>query len=490
MLLMREKKEGASSMARYILTFKTPGGNYVYDREVNSLLSVSEVEFAAFQRIENGSDTDDDWKLLERYTEQGYLRETQLQEIVHPATKLMPFHLENRMQQISMQVTQDCNLRCSYCTYGGSYDNQRTHSKKTMSLETMKRSVDFIMERSHGIPGIYIGFYGGEPFLEIDNIKACVAYVKETYAGRAVQYTITTNGTFLNDEVIQFLQENDFALVISFDGPRDLHDMNRIYANGKGSFDDIMKNVEHIKQNYPNYFDKVSFMTVVAPNTDYSCVNDFFNANDVLSDNNITQATVNIYNAKEVIRYEDQYHSTYNYQKMKLLLAEIGLYDKKKCSKLFYPTIANIDKLYVGLSKMEVAEKSHPGGPCLPGVMRPFIDVDGGIFPCERVCEAETMQIGSLETGFDKDKVEAILNVGRLSETECKTCWCFIHCSLCVAACDDGSSRLSGEERLKYCNISKTVAMEDLASVCLLAEHGYNFEKQARERVGAVVDNE
>ena len=45
--LLRER--GASSMARYILTFTTPGGNYVYDREVNALLSVDAEEFAAFR---------------------------------------------------------------------------------------------------------------------------------------------------------------------------------------------------------------------------------------------------------------------------------------------------------------------------------------------------------------------------------------------------------------------------------------------------------
>ena len=466
-----------------IKTFATPGGKYVYDRETNALLSVSDAEYAACQRVEAGTAVEDDWQLLGRYKEQGYLNESRLREIVHPATEYMPFQLENGVSQLTLQICTKCNLRCSYCAYGGGYANQRTHGDKTMPLETIKKCVDFVMLRSRNVDKIALGFYGGESLLEVDNIKACISYVNETYHGRDVLYTITTNGTCLNDDIIQFLEKNSVSLLISIDGPRELHNKHRVYASGEGSFDDIMKNVSYIKDHYPSYYKKISFITVVAPGTDFSCVNDFLSADDVLSDSSGMQySLVNSYGAKEDILYDDLYTLTFNFQVMKHLLAELGMYSKDKTSKLFEANLTVLSRFYKGLSKGLLPEKAHPSGPCLPGAMRPFVDVDGRIFPCERVSEgSEAMQIGHIDTGFDIDKVEAMLNVGWLTKPECLACWNFTHCSLCVAACD-GDGQLSKEERLKHCYGSMVETLNTMVSVCMMLENGYDFDSKDKWR--------
>lgn len=74
--------------------------------------------------------------------------------IIHPSTEgvfllcnildLLIYSLENRMNQLVLQVTQKCNLRCSYCVYSGDYKN-RNHSQKEMSWETAKEAVDYCM---------------------------------------------------------------------------------------------------------------------------------------------------------------------------------------------------------------------------------------------------------------------------------------------------------------------------------------------------------
>jgi len=469
------------NMAVIIKTFITPGGCSIFDRDVNSILNVKEEEFPAFQRVEAGTASDDDWRLLERYTSQGYLQETRLQEILHPATPLMKYHLDGSMAQLDLQMTCQCNLNCHYCVYSGNYKNQRTHSDKTMSLATIYKSIDFLMAHSRNVVEPVLGFYGGEPLLEYEKIKAGVDYVRTEYKGRSVRFTITTNGTLFNDEMLRFLEDNEFSVSVSLDGPKDLHDINRIYAsNGGGSFDDIMANVRYIRENYPELFEKLLFLTTVAPGVDYSCVNEFYNADDILSDSSITSNSVNSYNATEEIIYDDLYRTTYTFQQMKVLLAALGLYDKKKISRLFVSGLSDVERFQKTLSKRTVVEKSHPGGPCLPGVMRPFVTTDGNIYACERVNESPSMVIGNIETGFDMEKVEAVLNVGWLTKEECMACWAFSHCALCMAACDGGAT-LSREERLKHCDSSKSALMEKIETVCMLLENGYDFNRLNKE---------
>jgi uncharacterized protein len=465
-------------MAVVIKTFTTPRQGLCFHRETNALLLVSRDEYPAFQRIESNTATDDDWSQLKRYVEQGYLKESNIKEIVHPASPYLRHQMENHMQQITLQCTQACNLMCSYCVYGGSYENQRTHSDKTMPLETMKKAIDFGFARARRTEQFAIGFYGGEPLLAIDNIKVCVAYIHEKYPGRKVLLTLTTNGTLFTDDIIQFLHENDFAVSISLDGPKDLHDMNRVYADGSGgSFDDIFNRLAYIKEQYPEFYRKLSFMTTVAPGVDFSCVNEFYNVSDVLEDNATRHNLVNQYGIKEDSQYGDLYSVTGSYQHMKALLAAVGLYDKEKLSKLYTSSLTDVQTAYKALSKRNIGEKVHPGGPCLPGVMRTFVSTDGTLYPCERVNECKSTKIGHVDTGFDMDRSQAILNVGKLTESECRNCWCFTSCGLCVAACD-GGDELSRDERLKHCTRTQYTALETLRTICLLLENGYNFEKK------------
>jgi len=376
--------------------------------------------------------------------------------------------------QITLQVCQVCNLRCKYCAYAGNYEHQRIHSNKNMSLDVMKKSVDFVMNRSHDVEEITIGFYGGEPLLEIENIKLCIAYIREAYSSRAVRYTVTTNGTLFNDDILNFLRLNKFSVNISFDGPQELHDLNRVFSDGSGSYEKIMSNVRYIKEKYPDVFENVSFLTVVAPGVDLACINEFFNASDVLSNNMVNQNLVNAFSSKKDIVYDDLYVITRNYQYMKVLLSALGWY-KNKTSILFKRSITDVEVFYKSLSQIKMGEKSHPSGPCLPGAMRPIVTVDGDIYPCERVNEnASVMKIGNVDTGFDLDRVKAILNVGKITEEECKVCWNFFHCNLCAAACDGGES-LSRDMRLKNCDLSKRNAIETFRTICLLEENGYKF---------------
>lgn len=87
----------------------------------------------------------------------------------------------------------------------------------------------------------------------------------------------------------------------------------------------------------------------------------------------------------------------------------------------------------------------------MPGVLRAMVDVNGNIFPCERCSEtSQVMKIGTLDDGFDVEKAKYILNVGNVTEEECKNCWAVLHCTICAARAEDGVC-ICPDKKLKLC---------------------------------------
>lgn len=169
-----------------------------------------------------------------------------VEKIEHPGTEIIEHYIKTRIQQLTLQVTQQCNLRCDYCAYSGIYDRNRIHSKLRMSFETAKKAIDFFLERSVERLDIFVSFYGGEPLLEFELIKQCVEYINNQAEGKRINYIMITNGTLLSDKVVDYLVENNFALSVSLDGSKE-HDVNRKFVNGEGSFDTIINNIKRIQ---------------------------------------------------------------------------------------------------------------------------------------------------------------------------------------------------------------------------------------------------
>jgi len=469
---------GVSSLNVVIKPFTTPMGKYIYDRETNSILALNDDEYEAFERIHQKQVNADDKKILKSFQERGFCKESELEKIEHPEDKYLEFHLDNKIEKITLQITQNCNLRCSYCTFSKIYKN-RGHTNKKMSYETMKKSIDFLIKHSTNSKTVDVGFYGGEPLLEFDSIKNLLIYIKKQYPYKKITYSLTTNGTVFDDEIIQFLSDNQFNLTVSIDGPKELHDKNRVFANGEGSFDQMMDHLYYIKKKNPEFFKKISFNTVIAPGSDYKCVNDFFNASDIIEDALFFSTTLSDFNSKEPIKYEESYFINYKIQRTKMLLAALGFIDKEKISKLLLQEIALINRFNKDLGASNgLAKVAHPGGPCIPAAKRLMVDVDGNLYPCERVSEtSKSMRMGTLDLGFDIDKARAILNIGQLTSEECKACWNFLHCTMCAAAADD-TEKFSKAEKLTYCRGALDDTLSMLETICLLKENSFDFEKE------------
>ena len=314
-------------------------------------------------------------------------------------------------------------------------------------------------------------------------IKECVEYIKNS-CNKEVQFGITTNATLLNNKIMDFLCRNNFDILISLDGSKEEHDINRKFEDGTGSFDIIMKNILSIKESYPEFYSKkLRFNTVINAKSDFQCTEDFFLSNEIFDDDQImfNQITSTNLQDNSLIDFEDKFWIKRNYEYLKLLLALLHKIDIKSVSPLVKRNKYEIEKFYKTIHKQTILpEKFHHGGPCLPGIRRLFVTVDGCFFPCERVSEKTNfMCIGSLENGFNAEHINAILNSGKLTECECKECWDLCDCNICIGQINTANAdNISKADKMLACQRSRYITLDKLIEICVLRELGYQFPQE------------
>ena len=171
-------------------TFRTYRKNYVYDRHMNAVIAVDEDEFNELRKVEKAELAAEKSAVIAKYQKEGLFKPNVVEKIWHPQTDIVEHHTEKKLQQLTLQVTQQCNLRCEYCIYSGIYDGNRTHANKRMNFEVARKAIDFFLEHSIETSDVVIGFYGGEPLLEFELIRRCVEYANERCEGEtdSIQY--------------------------------------------------------------------------------------------------------------------------------------------------------------------------------------------------------------------------------------------------------------------------------------------------------------
>lgn len=459
---------GGNDMNPIFKTFTTLKGYYVFDRGRNTILSISKQEYELLnQRDEN---------TIRHFREHGFLEDHQIQSVKHPNSDQLEYYLANHLEKITIQLTQNCNLRCAYCPYTGGYEN-RSYSDKTISFETIKKGIDYLLSHSQYTEQVTVGFYGGEPLLEMDLLKKSVAYTKSVSAGRKIYFTLTTNGTLLRDENVEYFIENDIHVIISIDGAKEFHNANRVFENGTGSFDIIMKNLSRIKQKYPEFFSLLTVNSVISTNNDLACSNEFFNAEDVLEQISVDMNTVSEFNAKNAVEYDEKFKVVNDFEICKAYLNMLGKLSDRAVSKLYQMQSGKVNITYKTLRPFRLEGKEmHPGGQCIPGVSRLLMDVDGNFYPCERVSEkSQIMRIGNVNEGIDVEKSRYLLNIGKITEKECINCFASNLCRICISWID-GNTELSREKKLEHCKKMKKDAIEEIRIITILKELGYQFK--------------
>jgi serine-type anaerobic sulfatase-maturating enzyme len=141
-----------------------------------------------------------------------------------------------------------CNLDCSYCFFL-SKEMLYPGSRFRMADELLDRYLRQLIEAHGHVPEVTIAWQGGEPTLMgLDFFRRSVEIAQRyLLPGQRTAYTIQTNGTRLDEEWAAFFREHEFLVGISIDGPRELHDAYRVNKGGRGSFDQVMRGLGHLR---------------------------------------------------------------------------------------------------------------------------------------------------------------------------------------------------------------------------------------------------
>lgn len=138
-------------------------------------------------------------------------------------------------------VTTACNMSCVYCQA----NNGRTKPHLFMDPNTAEKAVDIALQS----PEEYLSFefQGGEPLLNFEIIKHIVNYAEENKGNHKINYSVVTNLTLLSDEILDFLIEYSFSISTSIDGPQTVHDRNRYFTGGTGTYSKVIESVNKIR---------------------------------------------------------------------------------------------------------------------------------------------------------------------------------------------------------------------------------------------------
>jgi uncharacterized protein len=345
------------------------------------------------------------------------------------------------IKAMCLHVSHDCNLRCKYCFAAtGDYHEGRM----LMSLETGKKALDFLIEKSGDRKFLEVDFFGGEPTLNFDVVKQLVEYgrSREAEANKKFRFTITTNGILLTDDMIEFINKEMNNVVLSIDGRKEVNDRVRVRADGTGSYDRILPNFKKVVETRDKDKDWYVRGTYTKYNLDFS--------NDVmhLYEQGFDQISVEPVMADPSMPYAitqaDLPRIFDEYEELMKKITEIR--DSGKFINFFH--------FMLDLDQGPCAIKRLRGCGC--GNEYVAIAPNGDIYPCHQFVGNEEYKMGSLNDGSFNDDMKAEFAAAHVySKPECKKCWAKFYCS---GGCNANNYIYAGDIHNAYklsCEIQK-----------------------------------
>ena len=361
---------------------------------------------------------------------------------------------------VTFQVTDDCNLACSYCY-------QINKGKRVMSLDTAKKFIDLLLNTTADncdyinptiSPFIILEFIGGEPFLEIDLIDQIVDYwcqraieLEHPWAHRYM-ISICSNGTlYFEDNVQRFLQKhkNNISFSVTLDGNKELHDSCRLFPDGRGSYDVASAAAKDwISRGY--YMG--SKITIAPGNIThlYEAIKHMVELGyDDINANCVYEEGWELPHAKELYYQMKQVSN--------LLLKNPEVFCSLYSEDFFHPKAEDDLDLWCGGNGMMLA-----------------CDPDGWLYPCIRYMESslgndvEPIRVGNVDTGIGSTAAEQqaihcmdCITRRTMSNDECFYCPIAEGCSWCAAYNYQDSGDLNSRATY-YCIMHKARSLANV----------------------------
>lgn len=367
----------------------------------------------------------------------------------------------NKISTFTIEVTQECNLRCRYCCYSGEYKNRRSHQSIELSDENLSKCIEFIVNNmDRDSPYITLCFYGGEALLAKQKIERIIKLLQSKYSNTEFLFSISSNGLLLNESNIEWICNTpNLQVVVTIDGDKVMHDKNRVTSSGQGSFDIILQNLTRFQKLYPElYLQKVQFISTVRSISDVIRLNSFWMNNELLKDNrpkHISSLIPNFSKGESIspktspfeLFFQAAFESYIN-NKDNILTDELQRY----INIIKYRTLNCIP------SKQRFITCLHEPYSC-------FITANGKLYVCERFCQEH--YIGDLNRGIDRQRcIELNKSFTNRKGTYCSNCWAKRLCRICATNLNN-----TDEQFCQYCNTERTQLKLALQYYCEILEH-------------------
>lgn len=339
----------------------------------------------------------------------------------------------SKPQAVTMLLTNDCNLACSYCFES---NKGKDYMPKEMALDILKATYNVV----DPMAGIFtLNMFGGEPLMNWDTFKAVCDYALEN--NLKIRITATTNLTLLTDEMIDYIDELSIPILVSVDGIKEVHDKHRC-----NSFDKVIENMKKLIDRDLGYL--IEARMTVAPDT----AKYMYESVKMLVDlgiNNIANVPASDldWDAQSIQDYKD------NYEKILDMYIDILNDETNKRNISLY----KVDQA-LNLALEPIKEDTSM---CNIGNPRwVIVDWKGDIWPCPDYPTTDNAdliagKIGNFYTGVDETKVDPKPMAATYELERCKGCEAI---SICKSGCPYENYTKNGkfnEPTIGYCTLQK-----------------------------------
>ncbi len=411
--------------------YKLNGYNIVIDEGSGSVHSVDEVAYDMIAMYNKKSKDDIIQALLTKYENDTTVTVDELKECYDDITELkengqlfadssyaeQAVDFKNRnhiIKALCLHIAHTCNLNCSYCFAGqGKYQGERA----LMSFEVGKQAIDFLIANSETRRNLEVDFFGGEPLMNWEVVKEIVGYARsiEKEYNKNFRFTLTTNGMLIDDDVIDFANQEMHNVVLSLDGRKEVHDRLRVDYKGVGSYDRIVPKFKHFVEKRGNrgYYMRGTY---THNNTDFT--NDIFH----MADLGFTELSME----PVVCSPNDPYALTKDdlpklYEQYEILAKEMLKRQKEGRPFTFYHYMLDLEH-----------------GPCIykrvagcgSGTEYMAVTPTGELYPCHQFVGDSAYKLGDIWQGVTNTAVqEKFRKCNVFSRHECDDCWARLYCS-------------------------------------------------------------
>ncbi len=303
---------------------------------------------------------------------------------------------------LEINLTNSCNMRCTYCFEKGSYEIPDTNDleKLTNRIIELTESEQYKSEYSD----ISITFWGGEPMNKFKDLKYIYNKLKSI---NRISFFMYSNGYNYTEEKIQFIKESEIGIQISFDGKK-IHDKYRLDIVGKSTYSNVKSTIQKLVEN------KIEFhLKSTIAMTDINLMADSY---------------------LDIIEMNKEFGTTFMYA------PSFDSHFDGKISSNFINKL-KVELLKILKSELELSyqcfsffEKNNARMHCSAGKSMFFIDMDGAISFCHGCKYSDNYEEFKLSNIYDKDVLDFFIKQSKtdlyIGSDKCKDCISTI-CKIC-----------------------------------------------------------